>query len=928
MKSFAAQNIPQPKPVPLIGNVPDIDPRSVIQSMMRLAKIHGPIYRLAFPSQNMLVVSSQRLVNELCDESRFDKKVHSALAHIRDFVGDGLFTAYTEEANWGRAHRILMPAFGPVSLKNMFDSMLDIAEQMLLKWERLGEGVRIDVADNMTRLTLDTIALCAFDYRFNSFYEKAMHPLIGAMLRSLLEAGARGRRLPLQNRMKILTQRQYQDDVHCMQQVADELIAERRKQKHGSKKDLLSLMLECKDPLTGEGLSDTNIRHQLVTFLIAGHETTSGMLSFTLYELLKNPAIMERARREVDEVLGQERPGFEHLSKLKYLDQILKESLRLWPTAPGFAVYPYEETVLAGTYPLDSKQTILVLLPMLHRDPEIWGADPERFDPDRFTPEAFDALPANSWKPFGNGQRACIGRPFAMQEATLVLAMLLQRFDCRMADPDYQLCIKETLTMKPHKFFIHAKRRAPQIAKDTSFSVRGSKPKPRTRSTTQTQRKTPVLVVYGSNSGTSQALAQRIASDSSQQRHPTKLATLDAVAGALPLQGAVIIVCSSYEGLPPDNAREFLTWLGTLSEGSLAGLSYAVFGCGNRDWTRTYQAVPQSIDAMLAKAGGRRLKERGEGDARSDFLGDFEHWYSDLWGQFAEVFALKPCEIPAQSLFELEFVDPARDTLRRQNDMHLAVVLENRELVDLSSPLGRSKRHIELALPPNLSYQVGDYLVVLPVNPSETVHRVLSRFGLTYDAQVKIHIRSGHYNYSFIPAGQAIMVGELLSSYLEIGQPATRLQIKQILELTRCPPERGELAKLLQSEDCYIKNVLEKRLSVLDLLERSHSCELTFAAYLEMLPPLKPRPYSISSSPTWKLDQCSITFSVVRNQAWSGHGRHLGVASNYLASSLVGSPIAVSIRPTHPGFQAPTSASSPLIMVAAGSGIAPFRGFL
>ena len=135
------------------------------------------------------------------------------LQEVRDIGGDGLFSAHTQESNWGKAHRILMPVFGPAALRSMFSSMLDIAEQLLVKWERQGPGQRIDVVDNMTRLTLDTIALCAFDYRFNSFYEKDMHPFVGAMSRALAEAGARSRRLPLQTRLMLITRRQFDEDV-------------------------------------------------------------------------------------------------------------------------------------------------------------------------------------------------------------------------------------------------------------------------------------------------------------------------------------------------------------------------------------------------------------------------------------------------------------------------------------------------------------------------------------------------------------------------------------------------------------------------------------------------------------------------------------------------------------------------------------------
>src|SRR5579884_3856337 len=158
----------------------------------------------------------------------------------------------------------------------------------------------------------------------------------------------------------------------------------------------------------------------------------SGLLSFTLYYLLHNPTVLAKAYQEVNRVLGSDPsvpPTFAQIHQLTYLSQILKEILRLWPTAPAFSRQPLDnETVLGGKYLLRKEQIVTILIPMLHRDKSIWGEDAEEFNPDHFSSEAEHSRPANAYKPFGTGQRACIGRQFAMQEATLVLAMILQRF--------------------------------------------------------------------------------------------------------------------------------------------------------------------------------------------------------------------------------------------------------------------------------------------------------------------------------------------------------------------------------------------------------------------------------------------------------------------------------------------------------------------
>jgi len=621
--------IPQPPVKPLVGNAPDVGTKAPLQGMMQLAREYGPIFKLSFPAATFLVLSSHELVAEACDETRFEKKLHGPLREIRDFAGDGLFTAFNEEPNWGKAHRILMPAFGPAAMRNYFDDMLDIADQMLTKWERLGPEAVIDVVDNMTRLTLDTIALCGFAYRFNSFYQTDMHPFVEAMVRSLEEAGGRARRVPLQTKLMVLTQRQFEADRRYMHDLTDELVAKRRKMSADeAPRDLLGLMLGSKDPLTGERLSDENIRNQLVTFLIAGHETTSGLLSFAVHLLLKNPKVLARAQEEVDRILGDEPPRFEHAAQLGYIDQILRETLRLHPTAPAFAVKAKHETLLGGRYLFKEGHWAIVLLPMLHRDPAVW-TEPERFDPDRFAPAAREKLPQHAWLPFGNGVRACIGRAFALQESILVLAMLLQRFEIWPTGP-YDLVIKETLTLKPEGLRVHARVRK-QVARGGATKPAQRPIEPVREAARVAGHGTPLLLLYGSNSGASEAFARRIAGDGEARGYTAKVAPLDDYTGALPKEGATVIVTASYNGQPPDNGRKFYPWVRGLPAGALAGARVAVFGCGNRDWGLTYQEVPKIIAERLEEAGAHAVMPRGEADARGDFFGDFERWYAPFW---------------------------------------------------------------------------------------------------------------------------------------------------------------------------------------------------------------------------------------------------------------------------------------------------------
>ncbi|MDT5337196.1 MAG: hypothetical protein QOD90_2701, partial [Mycobacterium sp.] len=240
-----------------------------------------------------------------------------------------------------------------------------------------------------------------------------------------------------------------------MAAVADDIIAARQADRavgrSGESADLLDLMLDS-------DLTKENIRYQLINFLVAGHETTSGALSFALYFLANDPVAFQRARAEVDDVWGDaERPKFEQTAKLRFVRRVFDESLRLQPTVPGYYRAAREDTVLAGLYPMRKGDWALALTATLHRDPR-WGPDPDRFNPDRFEPAQVRSRPGGLYKPFGTGERSCIGRQFALHEAILLLGTLIRRYDL-VPDPGYELEITERLTMMPSGFRLGLRRR-------------------------------------------------------------------------------------------------------------------------------------------------------------------------------------------------------------------------------------------------------------------------------------------------------------------------------------------------------------------------------------------------------------------------------------------------------------------------------------
>src|SRR6202163_2846710 len=628
--------IPRPPTKPVVGNMLSLDSTAPIQHMMRLAKELGSIYLLDMIGAPLVVVSGADLVDEISDEKRFDKSVRGSLRRVRAVGGDGLFTAHTNEPNWSKAHNILMTPFGNRAMQSYHPSMLDIAEQLVKKWERMNADDEVDVVHDTTALALDTVGLCGFDYRFNSFYREDYHPFVASLVRSL-ETIMLTRGLPLEGLWLRNRNRDLASDVAFMNAMVDEIVAERRKNAEAAvgKNDMLGAMMTGVDRATGTQLDDVNIRYQINTFLIAGHETTSGLLSCTIYALLKHPEVLKKAYEEVDRVLGPDiniRPTYQQVTQLTYITQVLKEALRMWPPAPAYGISPLKDETIGGKYKLKKNTFITVLVLALHRDPSVWGPNPDAFDPENFSKEAEAARPVNAWKPFGNGQRACIGRGFAMHEAALAIGMILQRF--KLIDVNrYQMVLKETLTIKPDGFKIKVRPRtdkergafAGRATTTAAVSTGAAAPRARTRP----GHNTPLLVLYGSNLGTAEELATRVADLAEVNGFATKLAPLDEYVGKLPEQGGVLIFCASYNGAAPDNATQFIKWLGSdLPKDAFAKLRYAVFGCGNSDWAATYQSIPRIIDEQLAAHGARSAYARGEGDARSDLDGQFESWFA------------------------------------------------------------------------------------------------------------------------------------------------------------------------------------------------------------------------------------------------------------------------------------------------------------
>lgn len=670
---------------------------------------------------------------------------------------------------------------------------------------------------------------------------------------------------------------------------------------------------------------------------MAGHETTSSTLSFCYCNLLKNPDKLLKAQKEVDDIVGRGLPELKHLNQLKYLDACIKETLRLSSPISVISVHPKEDTLLAGRYPVSKDNVVQILIRGIHHDPAVWGDDVEEFKPERMLNGGFEALPPNAWKPFGNGIRACIGRAFAEQEMIINMALVLQNFQLELADPSYELRLKSTLTIKPEGFQIKVRRRtglsssvipgsilSSQANGDHGENVRSGFPV-RTKSA---DLPVHISVLYGGNSGTCQSLAEDFQSKAVSHGLKTIIGSLDSGTENLSTDGPILIITSSYEGQPPDNAKKFVSWLektAAYKESNMfQGVKYAILGVGNSDWASTFFRIPKHVNDLLAQGGAQQIVEPGYIDTKTDPTGPYEDWLDTLWPALEHVTGLDSTTHATAAIQVSIQSSPIKKVLV-QDDIKTGIVLRNDELAD--AEVGAAKRRIEIQLPDDATYTVGDYLVILPRNPPEMVTRVLQRFQLSEDNIISIK----NSNKKYLPI-DPVPAFEFFSGSVELGTPVTRRQLQLLADHADNEKTKFELEQLAQKGDAYEK-LLRKRYSILDMLEE-YSVHLPLAAYIDTLPALAPRQFSISSSPLHSrsgspgVTIASLTYDVLTATAWSRHGIFRGVASTYLASRNPGDRVSCFVRPTAVNFRLPLDLQTPIIMMATGTGIAPMIAFI
>ena len=354
--------------------------------------------------------------------------------------GEGLLSAEPEK--WRKHRRIMAPAFAPAAVASYAPAMARAAEAFAERWAQL-PSPDIDVAEEMKAVTLRIICETMFSSdapELTALAGTALGFTRDALNFTILDL------LPLIGplRMKAKTKTLH-DDFAGMDGAIYRMIAARRANLAGAPNDLLTRMIAAKDPEGGPGLSDQEIRDEVITIFEAGHETTAVALTFTWYLLAHHPEVEARLHAELDRVLGGRAANAGDLEALTYTRQVIEEAMRLYPPAPAVTGRRAVAADELGGTKIEPGDRVMISTWVLHRHRTLWE-NPETFDPDRFSAERSEGRPRFAYMPFGGGPRICIGMGMAMQEAVLILATLAQRFRPRMVTPqDVRISAKITI---------------------------------------------------------------------------------------------------------------------------------------------------------------------------------------------------------------------------------------------------------------------------------------------------------------------------------------------------------------------------------------------------------------------------------------------------------------------------------------------------
>ncbi len=422
--------------LPLVGNLLDLR-RDPIELFTEVAGL-GDVVGLKFAHARYFLVNSAETVHHVLVDNNKNYVKSPNYKGLKLVLGEGLVTS--EGELWRRQRRLSQPAFHRDRIAAFVEAMVDETDRMLARWAtRTGEA--LDVHAEMMNLTLRIVARTLFSTAVGPEADTIREALGVAIhhANDYAEAVVKPPQwLPTPKNFR------FRRSMRTLDALVYRMIDARRRGENAEAKDLLAMLMAATED--GRGMTDQQLRDEVMTLTMAGHETTANALGWTFYLLSKDPEVERRLRREVALAIGERAPSAEDAPRLKYAAMVVQESMRLFPPVWALERQAVADDVIGGCR-VPAKSLIALSPYLLHRHTAYWE-NPEGFDPDRFAPEAVEKRPKFAYLPFGGGPRQCIGMGFAMMEAQMILARIVQSFRVELV-PGHPVEPEPVVTLRP-----------------------------------------------------------------------------------------------------------------------------------------------------------------------------------------------------------------------------------------------------------------------------------------------------------------------------------------------------------------------------------------------------------------------------------------------------------------------------------------------
>jgi cytochrome P450 len=422
-----ASQLPSPPGYPLLGNAPQLGSGQILRRYEEWWKSYGDLIRLKMgPIDGFIVVRPEHAHQILVsNQKNYIKGI--GYDGFRILVGQGLVTS--DGDLWRQQRKLMQPPFTPSAVSQYDGMMVEVIDKMLARWQGMsGRGEVLNMDNEMMRLTMSVISRAMFDLDLSEDQVE-----IGQALQDAFKFTSQRSTNPLSLPLSapLPANRRFQRDFKLVEDFIQARVAEGRR--NTGQKNLLSMLLRAQDDETGNGMSEKQLRDEVITLFFAGFETTARTLTWAWYMIAKHPEVQRQLQAEADRVLAGRGPSSADLPALQYSRCVVDETLRLYPPTALLARQNVIDEDLGG-YRIPAKSMIILAVYLLHRYPAYWP-DAERFDPERFRPEATASRPKYAYIPFASGPRICLGINFALLEMVYTIAMVAGRYRLSMAAP-------------------------------------------------------------------------------------------------------------------------------------------------------------------------------------------------------------------------------------------------------------------------------------------------------------------------------------------------------------------------------------------------------------------------------------------------------------------------------------------------------------